>query len=152
MLSDYPPIDKEDLLSKEDLLPLKKKFKREMHGWLVAGIVISLFVIVLDFPLTIYHWGLGLVVWIGSAVAKILRHRYVLEGGKKRVIRGFIAQRYKTENDESLDLVIFINGKRLAVPADVYQKYFTGDFVEFHFHETVVLQHKLLKRGKKVYV
>jgi hypothetical protein len=151
MLADYSPGDNEAVLTTEDIGLLKQKFRRGVGGWLAAAVIISIFVAAMSFPLTAYHWALGFLVWFGIGVMKFLRHRSQLEQGKKRIIRGAIAQRYKTESDESLDLVIYIDGKRFEVPTAVYRQYFTGDFVEFHYLDKVLLQHKLLKRGNKEY-
>ena len=151
MLSDYSPIDKEDLLTAEDVVLLKAKYKKERYGLLVSGVVIFGFVALLDFPLNVYHWILAFMAWFGIGLAQFFRHRSSIERGKKRIIRGTIAQRYKSESDEQLDFVMFINGIRLEVPTKIYKQYYTGDFVEFHFFGKVLLQHKLLKRGTKEY-
>jgi hypothetical protein len=151
MLADYSPADNEAMLTTEDIELLKQKFRRSMRGWLVAAVIISIFVAAMSFPLNAYHWALGFLVWCGIGVMQFMRHRSQIERGKKRIIRGVIAQRYKTESDESLNLVIYINGKRFEVPTAVYKQYFTGDFVEFHYLEKELLQHKLLKRGNKEY-
>jgi hypothetical protein len=151
MLHHYSPSDNEAPLTAEDIRLLKQKFRKGVNGWLIAAVIISVFVIALGFPLNAYHWGLGYMVWLGIGVMKFLRHRNQVESGRKRIIRGVIAQRYKAENDESLDLVIYINGTRFEVSNAVYKQYFTGDFVEFHYLDKELLQHKLLKRGNKEY-
>ena len=148
---DETPIDREDFLAAEDNAILRKKFRKDMREMVVIALMITAFVVGMSFSLTVYHWVSGVTVWLAIVVIKFFRSQYLIDRGKKQVLRGVIAQRYEAGGgeDEGTDHVFFINGKRLAVPLKIYKEYYTRDFVEIHQLEGIILQHKLLKRGKK---
>jgi hypothetical protein len=150
-MHDETRIDCEDFLTAEDKAILRKKFRKDMRVMIVIALMITAFVVGMSFSLTIYHWVLGFMAWLTIVVIKFFRNQYLIDRGKKQVLRGVIAQRYEAGGgeDEGTDYVFYINGKRLAVPLKIYREYYTRDLVEIHQLEGTILQHKLLKRGKK---
>jgi hypothetical protein len=152
--SNEPVTDLKAPLDAADVLLLEKKLKRNLRvwtSWTVAGAVLLPIWIEPSFS---YAWQYLLFYLI---VCGFIWHsmKKKIERNQKFITRGEISARWARGSEGERQGVmssftVVVNGKQINVDKSQYKKYFTRDFVEFHYlSDGLLLNDKLLRRGMR---